>query len=103
MVGGGVSSEKNPLHSSQMTADEISATVEAAAAWDIYVGMHVYYDSDIRRAIDLGVKVVDHGQFISKKTMKDAKKRGVIFSFSVSGMDPRAFEWSLELGLARDL
>jgi len=92
MVGGGVSSEKDPLHSSQMTADEISAAVEAAAAWDTYVGMHVYYDSDIRRALDLGVKVMDHGQFISRETMEDAKERGIIMSFNVSGMDPLALE-----------
>jgi len=95
MVGGGVTSEKDPLHSSQFTADEISAAVEAAEAWDTYVAIHVYYDRDIKRAIELGAKCVDHGQFIEKETLKDAKALGVIFSFNVSGMDPVALEHPL--------
>jgi imidazolonepropionase-like amidohydrolase len=60
--------------------------------WDTYVAMHVYYDSDIKRALDLGVKCIDHGQFISKETMIEAKEKGIMFSYNVSGMDPLALE-----------
>jgi imidazolonepropionase-like amidohydrolase len=92
MVGGGVTSEKDPLHSSQLTLDEIKAAVEVAEAFDTYVTMHVYYDHDIRRAIEQGVKCMDHGQFIKKETMIMAKEKGIIMSFNVSGMDPLALK-----------
>lgn len=92
MVGGGVTSEKDPLHSSQLTKDEILAIVEVAEAWDTYVAMHVYYDHDIRRAMELGVKCIDHGQFIEKETLEEAKRLDVILSINVSGMDPIALE-----------
>jgi imidazolonepropionase-like amidohydrolase len=92
MVGGGVASEKDPLHSSQMTADEISAAVEVAGMWDSYVAMHVYYDRDIRRGMDCGVRCIDHGQFIELETLEEAKKNGVILSANISALDPRAFD-----------
>ncbi len=38
----------------------------------------------IDRALDLGVKVVDHGQFIERDTMIKGRDMGVIFSFNVS-------------------
>jgi imidazolonepropionase-like amidohydrolase len=76
MIGGGVSSEKDPLHSIQFAPDEVRAAVEAAEQWDTYVAAHVYRDAHIQRGLDLGIKVFDHAQFISEKTARNLKKKG---------------------------
>ena len=88
MIGGGVSSEKDPLHSVQFTPDEVRAAVEAAESWDTYVSAHVYRDKHIQRGLDLGIKVFDHAQFISEKTAKNLKAKGAFISPNTSGMNP---------------
>ena len=80
MVSGGVTSVKDPIYQSGFSDDEISAAVETAADYDSYVAMHVFQDSDLSRALDLGVKVVDHGLNISEKTMKKLVEKEAFFS-----------------------
>lgn len=92
MVGGGVSSEKDPLHSMQFTAAEITAATEAAAAWDTYVLVHVYHDAHIRRALELGVKSIEHGQFISRETAEMLKDVGGFHSANLAGLSPDLFK-----------
>ena len=69
MVGGGVTSAKDPLHTLQYTPAEIRAAVENATNWDTYIAVHVYQDAHIKRALELGVRCIDHGQFIEDETM----------------------------------
>ena len=88
MIGGGVSSEKDPLHSLQFTPDEISAAVEVAEMWDTYVAAHVYLDEHVQRGLDLGIKVFDHAQFISEKTARNIKAKGAFISPNVASMNP---------------
>jgi imidazolonepropionase-like amidohydrolase len=52
MAGGGVSSDHDPLDSSQYTEAEIHAAVEAAADWNTYVTVHAYTPDAIRKAIE---------------------------------------------------
>jgi imidazolonepropionase-like amidohydrolase len=70
MAGGGVSSAKDPLHTVQFTAAELSAAVESATNWDTYVSVHIYQSEGIRRVLDLGIKCIDHGQFIDDDAMR---------------------------------
>ena len=79
MVGGGVSSLKDPLFTSQYTNAEIAAAVQAAAAFDTYVGAHVYGDSDVRRAVENGLLSVEHGQFLTDETAKVMIEKGRVF------------------------
>ncbi len=88
MVSGGVSSEKDPLHSSQYTDAEIRAAVEAAAAWDTYVAVHVYDDANIRRALENGVMSIEHGQFITEETAKLLKEKGAFLVPNLAGISP---------------
>ena len=88
MIGGGVSSEKDPLHSEQFTVEELEAAVEAAAQWDTYVAAHVYLDEHIQRGLDAGIKVFDHAQFISEKTARDLMRKDAFISPNVAGMNP---------------
>ncbi|MFC3612792.1 amidohydrolase family protein [Lutimaribacter marinistellae] len=85
MVSGGVSSLKDPLHSSQMTEEEIRAAVDAAAAWDTYVMVHVYNDYDIQRALNNGVLSIEHGQFLTDETAKLAIEKGAFIVTNLAG------------------
>ncbi|MBO9453039.1 amidohydrolase family protein [Tropicibacter sp. R16_0] len=88
MIGGGVSSEKDPLHSLQFSMEEVEAAVEEAANWDTYVAAHVYLDDHIQRGLDAGIKVFDHAQFISVETAQRMKEEGAFISPNVAGMNP---------------
>jgi imidazolonepropionase-like amidohydrolase len=92
MVGGGISSEKDPLHSMQFTDDEIRAGVEATAAWDTYVLVHVYHDAHVRRAIELGVSSIEHGHFVTAETAQLIKDRGAFHSINLAALSSDLFK-----------
>jgi imidazolonepropionase-like amidohydrolase len=80
MAGGGVGSELDPIDSKQMTPEEMRAAVQAASDWNTYVGAHAYNTESVRRCIDAGVKVIEHGQQIDEATMKYAVDHGIWFT-----------------------
>lgn len=80
MVSGGVTSTKDPIYASSFSDDEIRAAVETAEDWGSYVAVHVFQDSDLGRALDLGVKVIDHGLTISEENMKKLVEKDAFFS-----------------------
>ncbi len=92
MVSGGVTSIKDPIYQSAFTDEEISAAVEVAGDMDSYVAMHVFMDSDLGRALDLGVKVVDHGLTISAENMKKLVEKEAFFSPNLTALAPEALE-----------
>jgi imidazolonepropionase-like amidohydrolase len=92
MMGGGISSEKGPLFAPQFTDEEVRAAVEEAATRDTYVAVHIYQDAHIQRAIALGVKSIEHGQFISEATAQLMKEKGVFIAPFIGGMSPEAFQ-----------
>ncbi len=75
MVGGGVSSEFDPIHTLQYTESEIAAAVKAANDWGTYVAVHVYTPQGIIRALNAGVTCIDHGQLIDDAAMKLLKEK----------------------------
>jgi len=70
MAGGGTSSAYDPVDVTQYTFDEMRAAVEAAEDWGTYVTVHAYTPRAIRRAIEAGVRVVDHGQLLDEETLQ---------------------------------
>ena len=68
MVSGGVASPYDPLDSLQYTRDEIRAAVEEAAAFKKYVCAHAYPAEAIARAVECGVRVIEHGNLIDAPT-----------------------------------
>jgi imidazolonepropionase-like amidohydrolase len=80
MAGGGTSSEYDPLDVTQYTADEMRAAVEAAEDWGTYVTVHAYHRRSIRRAIDAGVKVIEHAQLLDEETLRLMAERGIWLS-----------------------
>lgn len=75
MAGGGVGSDFDPIHSVQFTEEELRAAVQAAADWDTYVTVHIYNSKGIKRALNAGVKCIDHGHLIDEPTMKMLKEK----------------------------
>ena len=80
MPGGGVASEFDPLHATQFSVEEFEAAVEVAKDYGTYVTVHAYHDRSINRAIDAGVRVIEHNFLASEKTIKRMKKEGVALS-----------------------
>lgn len=80
MVGGGVASSFDPLDSLQFTESEIRAAVSAASDWGTYVCAHVYTDAGIRRALDCGVRSIEHGQLAEEETVRRMADLGAWWS-----------------------
>lgn len=83
-VGGGTGTESDPLDVAEFTPEEIRAVVQAAGDWNTYVAAHVYTVNGIRRAIENGVKCIEHGQLMDEATMLLMKDKGVWWSPQVS-------------------
>ncbi|WP_291784185.1 amidohydrolase family protein [Cecembia sp.] len=97
MAGGGTSSAYDPVDVTQYTFDEMRAAVEAAEDWGTYVMVHAYTPRAIRRAIDAGVKCIEHGQLLDKKTLRYAARKKVWLSTQMlventPNMDPQRIE-----------
>lgn len=69
-VSGGVSSNFDPLDVTQFSPEEIRAAVGAAEDWGTYVMVHGYTPRAINRAIDCGVKCIEHGQLLDEPTLR---------------------------------
>ena len=80
MGGGGVSSEFDPLHMVQFSHEEIEAIVGVAEDYGSYVTVHAYHDRSINRALDAGVKMLEHGFLMSEDTMDRMVKEGIVLS-----------------------
>jgi len=70
MAGGGTSSAYDPIDVTQYTLDEMKAAVEAASDWGTYVTVHAYTPQAVQRAIEAGVKCIEHGQLLDEKTLR---------------------------------
>ncbi|WP_235912924.1 amidohydrolase family protein [Oceanomicrobium pacificus] len=80
MAGGGVASQFDPIHATQMSVEELEAIVEVAKDYGSYVLVHAYHDRSVNRAIDAGVRVIDHNFLVSEETIIRMKEEGVALS-----------------------
>ncbi len=88
MAGGGGSSRFDPIDTTQYSAEETKAIVEAAKDWGTYVAAHVFTDRAVNRLLDAGVRSFEHGFFISEKTMKRIAKEGGYVVPQMWGISP---------------
>lgn len=79
-IGGGVSSNFDPIDVTEYSKEEIEAAVGAAEDWGTYVAVHGYTPRAIQRAIEAGVKSVEHGQLVDEPTIKMMAEKGVWLS-----------------------
>lgn len=80
MAGGGVASPYDPLYTLQFTPDELRAAVRAAEDYGTYVATHVYSVAGIQRAVDAGVKSIEHGHLADEPTVAMLAERGIWLS-----------------------
>jgi imidazolonepropionase-like amidohydrolase len=80
MAGGGTSSAYDPIDVTQYTFDEMKAAVEAAEDWGTYVMVHAYTPRAVQRAVEAGVKSIEHGQMLDEETLKLLAKKKVWLS-----------------------
>ncbi len=80
MGGGGTSSAYDPIDVTQYTLDEMKAAVDAASDWNTYVAVHAYTPRAVRRAMEAGVKCIEHGQLLDEPTVKLMAERGIWLS-----------------------
>ena len=80
MAGGGVSSYFDPLDTTQYTLEELKAIVTEAEHWGTYVAAHAYTDAAVRMCIEAGIKSIEHGPFLTEKTLILMAKEGIWLS-----------------------
>jgi imidazolonepropionase-like amidohydrolase len=76
MCSGGVASPYDPLDSLQFSEAEIAAATDEAKAFGRYVLAHAYSPEAITRAINNGVRTIEHGNLINAKAAKLLKSSG---------------------------
>lgn len=85
-AGGGIASERDPLHTVQYTPQELQAANQAVRNWDTYWTVHAYSTETVNQALDAGAMCIDHGQMIDEKTMRWIVKDGIFLVSNLSGM-----------------
>jgi imidazolonepropionase-like amidohydrolase len=76
MASGGAMSPADELDTTQFTVAEMRAAVEEAQAVGTYVLSHAYSDSAVRRAIEAGVRSIEHGNLIREGAARAIKDAG---------------------------
>ena len=79
-VGGGVMSAYDPIDVTEFSLDELKAAVGAAEDWGTYVAVHGYTVRSVRRAIEAGVKCIEHGQLLDEPTIELMAEKGIWLS-----------------------
>jgi len=75
MASGGAMSPADELDTTQFSVPEMRAAVEEAQAAGTYVLAHAYSDTAVRRAVEAGVRSIEHGNLIrpaAARAIKDA-------------------------------
>ncbi len=76
MAGGGVSSPTDPLEGTQFSIEELRAACEEAEAANLYAMAHAYSPRAVTRAVQAGVRSIEHGNLIDEATARIMKSHG---------------------------
>lgn len=76
MSSGGVASPSDPIWMNQYREDETRAIVNECAERRTYVSAHCHPASAVRRSVEFGVRVIEHGTLIDAETAAFVAERG---------------------------
>ena len=76
MAGGGIASPTDPLDGTQYSIDELRAACEEAEAANLYAMAHAYSPRAVTRAVQCGVRSIEHGNLIDAVTARVMKTHG---------------------------
>ncbi len=78
--GGGVSSFTDPLYVNEFFEEETRAAVRVAEDYGTYVATHVFNPVGIKRALNAGVKSIEHAHLIDEEAMELLVEKEAILS-----------------------
>ena len=102
MLSGGVASPTDRISNTQFSLDEIRAAVEEAEMAGLYVTGHTYTARAVNRAIECGVRSLEHCNLIDESSIDLFLKHDAFMVPTLSAYDALAKE-GVEAGLAPDL
>jgi imidazolonepropionase-like amidohydrolase len=76
MGSGGIASPSDPIWMNQYREDEIRAIVNECAERRTYVSSHCHGADAVRRSVEFGVRVIEHGTLIDGATAAFVAERG---------------------------
>ena len=76
MAGGGVASPSDPLEGTQFSVEELRAACEEAEAANLYAMAHAYSPRAVIRAVQAGVRSIEHGNLIDEAAARVMKAHG---------------------------
>lgn len=94
MAGGGVSSPTDPIDGTQYSLDELRAVCEEADAANTYVMAHAYSPKAIIRAVQSGVKSIEHGNLLDETAAREMRRHGAWYVPTLATYDSLAREGS---------
>ena len=102
MAGGGISSPTDPLEGTQFSLDELRAACEEAEAANLYAMAHAYSPRAVTRAVQAGVRSIEHGNLIDEASARVMKTHGAYLVPTLSTYAALADEgarlgWSAEM------
>lgn len=102
MAGGGISSPTDPLEGTQFSIEELRAACEEAEAANLYAMAHAYSPRAVTRAVQAGVRSIEHGNLIDEATALVMKTHGAYLVPTLSTYAALADEgerlgWSSEM------
>jgi imidazolonepropionase-like amidohydrolase len=84
---GGVLSVAKSGQNPQFKMDELRAIVETAADYDMHVAAHAHGTEGMLRAVEAGVKTIEHGTYMSEEVMDAMIERGTYYVPTISAGD----------------
>jgi len=78
MASGGIASPADPVDYDQYSDAEIEAAVDEARRAGKYVAAHAYTPTAISRAVALGVRTIEHGNFLDEDAARAMAECGAI-------------------------
>lgn len=102
MAGGGIASPSDPLEGTQFSLDELRAACEEAEAANLYTMAHAYSPRAVTRAVQCGVRSIEHGNLIDEATAREMKRCGAylvptLSTYAALADMGAALGWSAEM------
>jgi imidazolonepropionase-like amidohydrolase len=102
MAGGGISSPTDPLEGTQFSMEELRAAVEEAEAANLYALAHAYSPRAVTRAVQAGVRSIEHGNLIDEATARLMRSHGTFFvptlaTYAALSAEGQHLGWSAEM------
>lgn len=99
MAGGGVASPTDPIDGTQYSLEELTAICEETTAANSYAMAHAYSPRAITRAVQCGVRTIEHGNLLDEATATVMQRHGAFLvptlaTYAVLGEEGKRLQWS---------